>query len=226
LLGVAVFVAVSCDQGTDDVSPAIASDSIPVTTSGAAPTATVPDVTGMDRAAARRLLLEAGLGVEIAVEFTDDVPAGEVVRQAPAPNVVVNKGDVVRLYVAHPLPAIPRVVGKSLAQARRILKHAGFGVGDVRKQASSEPKGTVISQTPSAGSRANPGRRVNLVVAEAGGGGGSTNCTPGYSPCLPPASDYDCAGGSGDGPKYTGLVRVTGSDPYDLDSDNDGYGCE
>ena len=35
------------------------------------------------------------------------------------------------------------------------------------------------------------------------------NCTPGYSPCLTPASDYDCAGGSGNGPGYTGLVYVT-----------------
>ena len=52
------------------------------------------------------------------------------------------------------------------------------------------------------------------------------NCTPGYKPCLPRASDYDCKGGSGDGPKYTGRVRVTGSDPYGLDSDNDGIGCE
>jgi hypothetical protein len=40
------------------------------------------------------------------------------------------------------------------------------------------------------------------------GGGGSQQCTPGYSPCLPPASDYDCAGGSGDGPNYTGPVRL------------------
>lgn len=53
-----------------------------------------------------------------------------------------------------------------------------------------------------------------------------TDCAPGYSPCLPPASDYDCAGGSGDGPKYTGRVTVTGSDPYGLDADNDGLGCE
>jgi hypothetical protein len=52
-------------------------------------------------------------------------------------------------------------------------------------------------------------------------------CTPGYKPCLKPASDYDCAGGSGDGPKYvSGPVTVTGSDPYGLDSDNDGIGCE
>lgn len=54
----------------------------------------------------------------------------------------------------------------------------------------------------------------------------ASNCTPGYSPCLPPASDYDCRGGSGNGPRYTGYVRVTGSDPYGLDADNDGAGCE
>jgi hypothetical protein len=47
-----------------------------------------------------------------------------------------------------------------------------------------------------------------------------------YNPCLAPASDYDCEGGSGDGPLYTGPVEVTGVDIYDLDRDNDGIGCE
>lgn len=64
-----------------------------------------------------------------------------------------------------------------------------------------------------------------------GNGGGGAGCTPGYSPCLVyhGGADYDCAGGSGDGPYYTrpGVVyRVSGSDPYDLDSDSDGRGCE
>jgi endonuclease YncB( thermonuclease family) len=53
------------------------------------------------------------------------------------------------------------------------------------------------------------------------------SCTPGYNPCIAPGSDVDCAGGSGDGPRYVqGPVRVTGSDPYGLDNDGDGYGCE
>jgi hypothetical protein len=53
-----------------------------------------------------------------------------------------------------------------------------------------------------------------------------SNCTPGYSPCIPPASDVDCAGGGGNGPEYvTGPVYVTGSDPYDLDRDGDGVAC-
>jgi hypothetical protein len=55
----------------------------------------------------------------------------------------------------------------------------------------------------------------------------TSNCHPGYSGCLKQnAGDYDCAGGSGNGPNYTGPVRVLGSDPFGLDRDNDGWGCE
>jgi hypothetical protein len=55
----------------------------------------------------------------------------------------------------------------------------------------------------------------------------SGGCTPGYDPCIPPGPDVDCAGGSGNGPRYVqGPVTVTGSDPYGLDADHDGIGCE
>jgi hypothetical protein len=56
----------------------------------------------------------------------------------------------------------------------------------------------------------------------------ASECDPNYSgACLDPyASDYDCEGGSGDGPSYTGPVQVVGSDPYGLDADGDGYACE
>jgi hypothetical protein len=56
------------------------------------------------------------------------------------------------------------------------------------------------------------------------------NCTPGYQPCIPNrASDVDCYGGGGNGPRYTrpGVVyRVRGADRYRLDGYNDGRGCE
>jgi hypothetical protein len=53
-------------------------------------------------------------------------------------------------------------------------------------------------------------------------------CHPSYKlRCLDPnASDYDCIGGSGNGPKYTGLVKVVGRDVFRLDADHDGWGCE
>lgn len=52
-------------------------------------------------------------------------------------------------------------------------------------------------------------------------------CDPNYTPCVPIASDVDCAGGSGNGPAYVdGPIRVIGSDPYDLDRDGDGVACD
>jgi len=52
-------------------------------------------------------------------------------------------------------------------------------------------------------------------------------CNPNYSGCLDPyASDYDCEGGSGNGPLYTGTVEVIGYDEYELDDDADGIGCD
>jgi hypothetical protein len=56
----------------------------------------------------------------------------------------------------------------------------------------------------------------------------SEECDPNYAgACLDPdSSDYDCEGGSGDGPDYTGIVEVVGDDPYDLDRDGDGTACD
>ncbi|HWH32970.1 MAG TPA: hypothetical protein VNU01_09900 [Egibacteraceae bacterium] len=56
----------------------------------------------------------------------------------------------------------------------------------------------------------------------------SSECDPSYQgACLDPSSpDYDCAGGSGDGPDYTGPVQVVGPDRFGLDRDGDGYACE
>jgi hypothetical protein len=55
----------------------------------------------------------------------------------------------------------------------------------------------------------------------------ASECDPNYSGCLDPYSpDYDCLGGSGDGPDYTGTVEVLGEDHYGLDANNNGIGCE
>jgi hypothetical protein len=55
-------------------------------------------------------------------------------------------------------------------------------------------------------------------------------CHVAYADCLVPntSPDVDCVGGGGDGPEFvTGPVRLVGpDDPYDLDGDGDGVGCE
>ncbi len=48
-------------------------------------------------------------------------------------------------------------------------------------------------------------------------------CHSSYSPCLPIVGDLDCADVRALG---VAPVRVLGSDPYRLDGDGDGFGCE
>jgi len=47
-------------------------------------------------------------------------------------------------------------------------------------------------------------------------------CARGYKPCLPVRADLDCR----QIPDANKPVRVTGADPYRLDADRDGLGCE
>jgi micrococcal nuclease len=51
----------------------------------------------------------------------------------------------------------------------------------------------------------------------------SGGCHPSYTPCLPVVGDLDCADVRALG---VAPVRVVGSDPYRLDGDGDGLGCE
>ena len=58
----------------------------------------------------------------------------------------------------------------------------------------------------------------------------ASECDPNYAgACLDPyAYDYDCEGGEGDGPEYTGTVTVVGEDHYELNADpeSDSFGCD
>jgi hypothetical protein len=192
----------------------------------------VPKLNGLSLSTARIRARHSGFEVVVQERYSDEA-AGTVLSITPKAGARAIHGSALTLLVAKPLPKVPSVVGNRLALARRTLKQRGFDVR-VEHRVSSQPQGVVISQAPAGGTGARPGRMVTIVLAKlqpsTSGGGGGPSCTPGYSPCLPLGpSDYDCYGGSGDGPAYTqpGVVyQVSGSDPYGLDADNDGQGCE
>jgi hypothetical protein len=127
---------------------------------------------------------------------------------------------------------LPDVTIQKLTNARQRLRARGFTV--LVKPAHGcglfalcdlLDSGTVVKEWPHDDS-VREGRRITLFVYQAPQTG---PCTPGYSPCLLLGpSDYNCYGGGAGGP-YTeaGVTyRVTGYDPYGLDGDNDGFGCE
>ncbi|MBR2789541.1 MAG: PASTA domain-containing protein, partial [Eggerthellaceae bacterium] len=63
--------------------------------------------------------------------------------------------------------AVPNLVGKSQTEAARLIKSAGFTVGEVTKEFSDTVEaGRVISQDPAAGTELEPGSVVTMVVSK------------------------------------------------------------
>jgi resuscitation-promoting factor RpfB len=185
----------------------------------------VPHVTGLSVDQAAKRLRVRGLSVGTVERRPSAKPRGTVLSQ-------VRSGSSISLVIAAPFPVVPDTVGDNSAAARRVLRRAGFEVVKTRRRTDSATPGSVIDQSPNGDTRARPGATVTITIARKPPAPPppstqESDCASGYSPCLPPASDYDCAGGSGDGPAYAeGPISVTGSDPYDLDSDSDGVACE
>jgi hypothetical protein len=136
---------------------------------------------------------------------------------------------------------VPKLVGMKLTSAKAALADRGLRGAITYKATSRYQAGTVISQSRQTGAGVLPDSRITLVVAKAPPPPPTTapppppptapprNCDPSYPDvCLDPnAEDYDCAGGSGNGPKYVeGPLRVRPPDPFDLDREGDGVGCE
>jgi hypothetical protein len=101
------------------------------------------------------------------------------------------------------------------------------GAVDMRN-APEDPEGTILYTNTIRRKRIN-GAPPSRPSGGSGPSHTSPSCDSSYKgACLNPnASDYDCAGGSGDGPYYVqGPITVVGDDHYGLDRDGDGIACE
>ena len=218
-------------SNANSTSPATTAVSPPSSSTPAVELVKLPRVGGRSVNDAKTALKDAGFTVTVVQKYSN-APSGTVLKVSEDEGSQVEAGTAISITVAKRFPTVPGVLGLSEQNAVSKLKDAGYRVAVVKQESTSSP-GTVISMSPAAGSEQMPGKTVKIVVAKkppAPPPPPPSNCTPGYSPCLPEGpSDYDCAGGSGNGPAYTkpGVTyRVTGSDPYGLDADGDGYGCE
>ena len=60
---------------------------------------------------------------------------------------------------------VPKVVGKKLPTARRMITRARCRVGRVRRAESRRPRGRVVKQSPRWGVKRARGARISLVVS-------------------------------------------------------------
>jgi eukaryotic-like serine/threonine-protein kinase len=128
----------------------------------------VPDVIGLPASKAVARLRDAGLGARVHLVRSSERP-GAVVRQTPSGGTNVAADALVRLEVAKARATVrrvdvPDVVGSTLPAARNELRAAGFLVSMVSAP-SQEPAGTILEQSPRAGSQLRKGTTVRLTVS-------------------------------------------------------------
>lgn len=150
-------------------------------------TVTVPKVVGLSRADAILALLVAELrqGV-VTEEYNDTVPTGQVIRQAPAPDVIVAPGSPVDFVVSRgpEVVTVPGVIGLLQSAAESALASAGLSLGTASIVYDEKlPFGTVVGQQPAANSIVQIQSPVDLTVARGRAPGSSmTVMLPGGLP--------------------------------------------
>lgn len=129
---------------------------------------TVPETKNMVAEDAEQTLKDMGLNVLQKPMQDNTVASGSVIYSSPAAGETVEGGSTVILYtsraVAKSTVQIPSLTGKTIEDARNDVRDLNVSIRTV-DQASSEPAGTVLSQTPAAGSEVRISAVITLVVS-------------------------------------------------------------
>ncbi len=129
-------------------------------------TLAVGNYVGETDAQAEQQAVNDGLRTQIFHSTSDTVPLAHVIRQNPAPGTKVAKSSVVELFISNGLPTLGLrdVRGFSALDAESILEDDKFRVRLMPKY-DNAPKGSVIDERPSAGSRVREGSSITLIVS-------------------------------------------------------------
>ena len=132
---------------------------------------TVPDVRGMSEENARALLNKKRLGIHVVTrKESKKYKAGKISKQTPEAGEKVSKHTKVEVVVSSGLvgskKAIPDVRGMSETEAQNELEDAGFKVTSSFQYDDSVESGKVISTTPEAGTKAEKGSTVTMLVSQ------------------------------------------------------------
>jgi serine/threonine-protein kinase len=130
------------------------------------PKTDVPSVVGESLDRALSDLRDANLRWRV-LRVDSDEPEGQVVSQTPTAGASVDEGSRVALRVSKgPRPlAVPNVTGQPFESASSTLLGRGFAVKRVDVEAN-DPRGTVVGQSPDAGTFQPPGTTITLSVSK------------------------------------------------------------
>ena len=126
----------------------------------------VPDVSGDPADEAQQTLEDAGFDVTATDQSSADVEAGIVIDTDPAAGESVQAGSEITMYVSSGVKqvAVPPLVGLTLAAAAQRIAAKGLEYNSTEEE-SDRPAGEVISQSPDAGTKVDPGSTIEMVVS-------------------------------------------------------------
>jgi len=128
-------------------------------------TVNVPRVVGLKQQAAVARVNDRGLIARVVTRANSSAAAGTVSDQDPRAGADVTRRSVVTLTVSSGgTEAVPEVTGDSAAAAVQALQAKGFDV-QTRSIVSKKETGTVLSQSPAAGSKVARASTVTIAIS-------------------------------------------------------------
>jgi beta-lactam-binding protein with PASTA domain len=130
---------------------------------------TLPNVYNKKSDEATKILREKGFQPTVQSQSSDTVAKGLVISTDPTADTEVQVGGPVTVFVSSGPQevSVPEVTGEQQAPATATLAAAGLKVTVIKREVAEPPAGTVISQSPGAGSQLKVGGHVTIVVAQA-----------------------------------------------------------
>ena len=135
-------------------------------------TAEVPDLSGMTYSQAKTAAKDAGFTIKKGKSvYSSDVQSKRVAEQDPDAGDKAKKGTTITVNLSKGSKegTVPNVVGMSYSEVEAYLKKSGYKLGVVKEETSTKTKDTVLSQDPSAGSEADKGTKINIVISDGQG---------------------------------------------------------
>nr|WP_147454058.1 Stk1 family PASTA domain-containing Ser/Thr kinase [Tessaracoccus antarcticus] len=130
---------------------------------------TVPSVTQVSEAAARKAADVNNVGVDTVTAYSEDVAAGLVISTDPGGGTRILRGDTMTLVISLGPErfGMPKVVGSSLDEARAALESTNLAVGTVTETFSDDvAAGVVMSASQEPGTALKRDTPIDLTVSK------------------------------------------------------------
>ena len=133
----------------------------------AAPLPKMPALTGKSYDEATAALTGLNIPYSRTEAYSDSVPAGQIIAQSVASGAAVPNGTTVALTVSlgREQTTVPSVIGKTQAEAERTLAELNLTVKVETRHDDQTPVGNVLTQSVSAGTKADVGTAVTITVS-------------------------------------------------------------